>query len=183
MFSFSAKRRGERDVATRIYTTCLTAARRPELYLSYGVPDTLQGRFEMVGFALFPVLNRLMHEPGDDPDLARLVSECFVDDMDGTFREMGLSDNAVSKRMKTLYSSFAGRVTAYREAMGDERALASAVARNVFPGEPEDGRAEALAAYLTAAVAAVSAAGLSQLRRGEIPFPLLAANSKREAVA
>ena len=64
MLSFSAKRRGERDVAARIYNACLAAARRPELYLSYGVPDTLQGRFEMVAFSLFPVLNRLMHEPG-----------------------------------------------------------------------------------------------------------------------
>jgi cytochrome b pre-mRNA-processing protein 3 len=183
MFSFSAKRRGEREVATRIYAACLAAARRPELYLSYGVPDTLQGRFEMVALALFPVLNRLMHEPGDDPDLARLVSERFVDDMDGTFREMGLSDTAVPKRMKTLYSSFAGRVTAYREAIGDERALTSAVARNVFPDDAADRRAEALAAYLTNAVAAVSAADPSQLRRGEIPFPPLAASAKREAVA
>ena len=183
MFPFLAKRRGEREVAARIYAACLTAARRPELYLSYGVPDTLQGRFEMVAFSLFPVLNRLMHEPGDDPDLARLVSECFVEDMDGTFRDMGLSDTVVPKRMKALYGSFAGRVTAYREAAGDERALARAVARNVFPDEAEDGRAETLAAYLTAAVAAVSAADLSELRRGEILFPPLVENVKRGAVA
>ena len=182
MVPFSAKRRGEREVAERIYAACLTAARQPELYLTYGVPDTLQGRFEMVALALFPVLNRLMHEPGDDPELARLVSESFVDDMDATFREMGLSDTAVPKRMKTLYSSFAGRVTAYRQAMGDERALASAVARNVFPGEPEDERAEGLAAYLKAATATVAAADGSRLRSGAIPFPPLASGAKREAV-
>ena len=101
MLLFSAKRRGDRDAAERIYAACLTAARRPELYLGYGVPDTLQGRFEMVAFSLFPILNRLMHEPGDDPDLARLVSENFVKDMDAAFREMGLSDTTVPKRMKT----------------------------------------------------------------------------------
>ena len=50
----------------------LNAARRPAFYLDYGVPDTFQGRFEMLALTLFPVLNRLMHEPGDDPDLARL---------------------------------------------------------------------------------------------------------------
>jgi len=183
MLLFSAKRRGERNVAQRIYAACLTAARRPELYLSYGVPDTMQGRFEMVAFSLFPVLNRLMHEPGGDPDLARLVSESFVDDMDATFREMGLSDTAVSKRMKTLYSSFAGRMTAYRQAIGDERALAGAVARNAFPDESEDERAEALAEYLTDATAAVAAADISVLRRGEIPFPPLGSGPKREAVA
>jgi cytochrome b pre-mRNA-processing protein 3 len=178
MLSFSAKRRGERDVAARIYNACLTAARRPELYLSYGVPDTLQGRFEMVAFSLFPVLNRLMHEPGDDPELARLVSESFVDDMDGAFREMGLSDTAVPKRMKTLYSSFAGRMTAYRQAIGDRRALVEAVARNVFPEEAPDERAEMLAAYLTDATAAVVAADISELRRGNIPFPPLVSGAK-----
>lgn len=179
MLLFSARRRGERDVAQRIYAACLTAARRPELYLGYGVPDTLQGRFEMVALALFPVLHRLMHEPGDDPELARLVSESFVDDMDAAFREMGLSDTVVPKRMKTLYSSFAGRVTAYRQAMGDERALAGAVARNVFPDESEDERAEALAAYVRAATAAVAAADLSALRRGDVPFPPLASASRQ----
>jgi len=50
-----------------------------------------------------------MHEPGDEPDLARLVSESFIEDMDAVFREMGVSDPTVSKRMKTLYGSFAGR--------------------------------------------------------------------------
>ena len=181
MLLFSTRRRGERDAAERVYAACLTAARRPELYLGYGVPDTLQGRFEMVAFALFPVLNRLMHEPGDDPELARLVSESFVDDMDAAFREMGLSDTAVPKRMKTLYSSFAGRVTAYRQAMGDERTLAGAVARNVFPDEPEDERAGALATYLKAATAAVAAVELSALRRGEVPFPSLASTQVRGA--
>jgi cytochrome b pre-mRNA-processing protein 3 len=178
MLLFSAKRRGKRDVAQRVYAACLTAARRPELYLAYGVPDTLQGRFEMVALALFPVLNRLMHEPGDDPELARLVSESFVDDMDAAFREMGLSDTVVPKRMKTLYSSFAGRVTAYRQAMGDERALAGAVARNVFPDEPQDERADALATYLKAATAAVAVAELVALRRGNVPFPPLASASR-----
>lgn len=180
MLLFSAKRRGEREAAERIYAACLAAARRPELYLDYGVPDTLQGRFEMVALALFPVLNRLMHEPGDDPELARLVSESFVDDMDAAFREMGLSDTAVPKRMKTLYRSFAGRVTAYREAIKNEPALAAAVARNVFPDEPHDERADALAAYSMTATAAVATTEMSALRRGEVPFPPLAWARKEE---
>src|SRR5215207_3507140 len=166
MALFSAKRRGERDVAERIYAACLTAARRPELYLTYGVPDTLQGRFEMVALALFPLLNRLMHEPGGDPELARLVSESFVEDMDAAFREMGLSDTAVPKRMKTLYSSFAGRVTAYRNALADDAALADAIARNVFPDAPADGRAADLARYLKAATRAVAVADIAALRQG-----------------
>lgn len=174
MLFFSTRRRTERDVAQRIYAACQAAARRPTLYLDYGVPDTLEGRFEMVALALFPVLNRLMHEPGDDPELARLVSESFVDDMDAAFREMGVSDTSVPKRMKTLYSSFAGRIAAYRQALGEgEGALAAAVARNVFPDASRDDPARALAKYLQASVAAIGAADLAALRLGNVPFPLL----------
>jgi cytochrome b pre-mRNA-processing protein 3 len=172
MIFFLARRRSERGAADRLYAACVEAARRPALYQDYGVPDTLQGRFEMLALHLFVVLDRLVHEPGDDPRLARLVSESFVADMDSAFREMGVGDLSVPKRMKTLYRSFAGRIAAYRGAMaaGDE-ALVSAVARNIFPDSPVDRRAPALARYLSAAVREVRFAELPRLRRGDVPFP------------
>jgi cytochrome b pre-mRNA-processing protein 3 len=171
MVLFSRKQRGAREAAEAIYAASRDAARRPALFLAYGVPDTLQGRFEMMALCLSPVLNRLMHEPGDDPELARLVSESFVDDMDAVFREMGVSDPTVPKRMKTLYSSFAGRISAYRSALTDDGALTEAIARNVFPDAPVDARAAPLAGYLKAATRAVAAASIDTLRQGEIPFP------------
>ncbi len=174
MFRFPFSRKAERDAAPRIYAAALAAARRPALYLHYGVPDTLQGRFEMVALHLFAVLHRLMHEPGDGPELARLISERFVDDMDGTFREMGVGDLSVPKRMQALYSSFAGRMTAYKQAIaGESGMLADAIQRNVFPDGPEPRHAEALAAYLRAAITAVRATDMAMLRRGALPFPAL----------
>ncbi len=172
MLFFSARRRGERETAERIYAACREASRRPAFYLALGVPDTLEGRFEMMALALFPVLDRLMHAEGGEPELARLVSESLVDDMDAVFREMGMADTAVPKRMKTLYRSFAGRMSAYREGLAEgEAALTEAVARNVFPGDPPDVRALALAGYLKAATEALAAADIADLRRGAIPFP------------
>jgi len=182
MFLFSAKRRSDRDAAERIYAACRDAARRPALYLSYGVPDTLQGRFEMLALSLFPVLNRLMHDPGDDPALARLVSERLVEDMDATFREMGVSDPAMPRRMKTLYRSFAGRITAYRDAMEKpEPALAEAIARNVFADTQGNGGAAGLADYLRACVRALAAADLSGIRDGKIRFPEIVERPKGDA--
>lgn len=171
MILFSGKRRNEREAAELIYEACRVAARRPALYAEGGVPNTLQGRFEMLALMLFPVLNRLMHDPGDDPDLARLVSEVFVEDMDATFREMGVSDPTVPKRMQTLYRSFGGRITAYRNALGENDALLQAVARNVFPEAPADPRSEALAAYLKRTVEGIATAELATLRLGAVPFP------------
>ena len=169
---FSAGKRREREAAAGLYAAAVEAARRPVLYTAYGVPDTLQGRFEMMALHLFALLHRLMHEPGDDPELARLVSESFVGDMDAAFREMGVSDLAVPKRMKVLYGSFAGRVGAYRTAFGEgEAALAAALARNVFPDGPEGRSALALAKHLQTTVVAFRQAELAALRRGEAAFP------------
>ena len=169
---FSARRRRDRDAAARLYAAAVEAARRPILYTAYGVPDTLQGRFEMIALHLFALIHRLMHEPGDDPELARLVSESFVGDMDAAFREMGVSDLAVPKRMKVLYGSFAGRFGAYRTALAEgETALAAALARNVFPDGPVEGRALALAKHLQTSLAALRQAELAALRRGEAGFP------------
>ena len=169
---FSDRRRRERAAAERIYAASVAAARRPQLYLALGVPDTLQGRFEMVALHLFPIMHRLMHDPGDDPELARLVSESFVAEMDASFREMGVGDLSVPKRMNALYRSFAGRMSAYKKGVeeGDE-ALLDAVARNVFPDGSADAHALALKAHLAAAVAAVRAADLEAIRRGDLPFP------------
>ncbi|MGH6922633.1 MAG: ubiquinol-cytochrome C chaperone family protein [Propylenella sp.] len=172
MLRFSSSRRAERDAAARLYAAALAASRRPGLYLGYGVPDTPQGRFEMLTLHLFPVLHRLMHKPGDDPALARRISESFVRDMDGAFREMGLGDLSVPKRMRTLYGAFAGRIAAYQRAIGGgDGELAAAIARNVFPDRPEERRAAALADYIAEAVAAVQAADIAAIRRGETPFP------------
>jgi cytochrome b pre-mRNA-processing protein 3 len=174
MLQFARRRRNEREAADRIYTACLAASRRPVFYASLGVPDTLEGRFEMIAIALFPVLNRLMNDPGDDPGLARLVSESFVNDMDAAFREMGVSDTGVPKRMKALYRSFAGRIAAYGEALrATDEALAAAVARNVFPDVPNHDSARAIAAYIRTCTKAVGEVDLPTLRGGGVPFPPL----------
>jgi cytochrome b pre-mRNA-processing protein 3 len=173
MFGLFSTYRARREAAGRIYAAVLAAARHPALYIGYGVPDTLQGRFEMVALHLFAVLHRLMHDPGDDPELARLVSESFVADMDGAFREMGVGDLSVPKRMQALYGSFAGRISAYESGLKDE-SLADAIQRNVFPDAAETGHALALAAYLTEAVAALRAVDMASLNRGDLPFPAAA---------
>jgi cytochrome b pre-mRNA-processing protein 3 len=174
MLQFAQRRRNERDAADRVYAACVVASRRPVFYLSYGVPDTLEGRFEMIALALFPVLNRLMNDPGDDPGLARLVSESFVSDMDAALREMGVSDTTIPKRMKALYGSFAGRIAAYGEALRtSEEALVAAVARNVFSDAQNQESARALATYVRKCVAAVGKVDLSMLRGGGVPFPPL----------
>ena len=49
----------EMDVAHSLYDQVVSAARQPVFYLSYGVPDDLDGRFEMITLHEHLVLRRL----------------------------------------------------------------------------------------------------------------------------
>lgn len=172
MIFSNARRRTESAAAYAIYAAAVAASRRPGLYAGLGVPDTLEGRFEMLALSLFPPLHRLLHDPGDDPDLARRVAETFVADMDAAHREMGISDTRVPKKMKLLYRAFAGRISAYRRASAEgEAALAAAIARNVFPEGAPKGAAEALARQTEAASAAFRTARIGDVRRAEVAYP------------
>lgn len=167
----SARRRRERVAAEGLYAAIVAAARQPALYSGFGVPDTPDGRFEMIALHFRPVVHRLMERPDGDAAFARLLSEVFVADLDSTLREMGVGDLSVPKRMKALYASFAGRLTAYRNAAEQgEGALAAAIARHVSP----TGGGSAclgLARYLIAATASFDDATAAELRQGRAPFP------------
>jgi cytochrome b pre-mRNA-processing protein 3 len=174
MMLFSRRSRRERQAAERLYNEVVAAARARALYRDLGVPDTLQGRFEMMALHLFALVHRLMHEPGDDPELARRLSETFVTDMDAAFRDMGVSDTRVPKRMQAMFGSFAGRIAAYEAGLKEgPAALEAAIARNIFPDVPADGRAAGLARHLQAAVDALQLARLEDLRDGRAAFPPL----------
>ncbi len=171
MILFSPERRRRREAAGRLYAEAVEAARDPALYLEHGVPDTFQGRFEMVTLFVFPLLYRLTHDPGDDPELARLLSENLVAEMDDSFREIGVADLKVPKRMTGFYRSFAGRIAAYGEAArAGHGTLVAALARNIFPDGDGGGHAPALAVRLEAALTAARHASLDDLRRGAFSF-------------
>ena len=172
MIPFSSRRRQDREAAERLYAKIVEQARQPFLYESCGVPDTLDGRFEMMALHLFVVTDRLTQCGKAGAGLARLVSETFVSDMDAAFREMGVGDLTVPKRIKTLYRSFAGRMMAYRQGIEGGRAeLEAALARNVFPDGDRSGGAPRLAAYLRGSADALAKLGLAELRAGQLAFP------------
>ena len=68
------------------------AARAPALYAVLGVPDTLDGRFDMVGLHAFLLIDRLRRDPPPGPELAQAVFDAMFSDMDVTLREMGVGD-------------------------------------------------------------------------------------------
>jgi cytochrome b pre-mRNA-processing protein 3 len=165
-----------------IYGAIVARAREPQFYEHFGVPDTVDGRFDLLVLHLWMVLRRLEPLSGSD-DLAQALFDHFCSDMDANLREMGVGDLTVPKRMQKFGESFYGRSAAYDAALaqgaeqGREQgieALAQALCKNVLNGRrPDDARR--LARYVEASIAHLSACDDAALRNGGWRFaPIMA---------
>jgi cytochrome b pre-mRNA-processing protein 3 len=101
------------------------------------VPDTLDGRFDMIAGVLTLVLLRLERETAPDFKQESVwLTELFVDDMDGQLRQIGIGDMIVGKHIGRMMSALGGRLTAYRAAFAPGGDLDGALARNLYRGDP-----------------------------------------------
>ena len=166
-----------RHAAEELYAVVVAQARRPEFYRDLGVPDTVDGRFELVALHTFLALRRLRSKANAAGARQALV-EVFVDDMDASLREMGAGDLGVGRRVKTMAQALYGRIAAYEAGLaGSEQALVEALRRNVFgtaagPGPNRRRRAEP--SGLCAARKRRNCPG-----RGRVPFWTAAQRAKR----
>ena len=165
-------RRGRHERAGfALYAAAVAAARAPFLYAELGVPDTLDGRFDLVSVYAALLIRRLRAAPAPGPALAQAVFDAMFSDMDVTLRELGVGDLSVGKRVRTMWEAFHGRAAAYEPllAAGDAAGLAEALVRNVWRGAPAPG-APALARRILAEDAALARQALDRLAAGEVAF-------------
>jgi cytochrome b pre-mRNA-processing protein 3 len=121
--------------ADALYAAIVAAARRPGWYLDGRVPDTMDGRFDMVAAVTAIALIRLERDPEHGNAAATRLTEAFVDDMDGQLREAGVGDVVVGKHIGKMVSALGGRLTAYRTALAaEDGALETALVRNLYRG-------------------------------------------------
>ena len=155
-----------------LYGAIVAQARSVAFYADYRVPDTVEGRFDLIVLHLVLLLNRLDRRAEAARGLGQELFDAFCRDLDANLREMGVGDLAVPKRMQTFAEAFYGRQAAYLAALdaADERVFEKALARNIFPAGADAGAAQ-LARYARAAVTRLDAQDDSTLIRGEVVFP------------
>ena len=159
-----------RGTIEAIYGMIVTQAREPLFYRDLGVPDTVNGRFDLLLVHLWMVLHRLRPLPGG-PSLSQALFDRFCDDMDANLREMGVGDLTVPKRMQAFGEAFYGRTAAYDLALrAGSEALAQALCKNIFSGE-RLGQAWQLAVYVEGTIAALAVANEAALLQGSWTFP------------
>ncbi|WEX07456.1 ubiquinol-cytochrome C chaperone family protein [Chelativorans sp. AA-79] len=172
---FGAQKRARRLVVEALYGKIVAAARRPQLYADWHVPDTPLGRFEMLSLHLFLLLHRLRGETGPLQEVAQETTDHFFREVDHSLRELGIGDLGVPKRIKKLARMFYGRLSAYGQAVdaGDEAALAEALRRNIVPDRAVWNEAAALATYMMEANHALAGLGRDAFLAGRLSFPPL----------
>ncbi|RPI34214.1 MAG: hypothetical protein EHM67_14695, partial [Hyphomicrobiaceae bacterium] len=114
MFAWLSRRLDRRRNARELYGSIVTQARAPIFYTAWGVPDTVQGRFEMLVLHVCVVLDRLQQEAAPGGELARAVTEAFIADMDASMREMTFGDLAVPREIARTAAALFDRHSAYR---------------------------------------------------------------------
>jgi cytochrome b pre-mRNA-processing protein 3 len=167
-------RRGRHErVGFELYGAAVAAAREPFLYTGLDVPDTLDGRFDMVALHTFLLIQRLKREPSPGPALAQAVFDAMFSDMDVNLREMGVGDLSVGRKVRVMWEAFHGRAAAYAAAMtaGDMAALEAALDRNVWRGDPPGaGSTATLRRVVLAQEAHLATRSLKSLAGGTVTF-------------
>lgn len=155
---------GARDALEPLYRAVVARGRDPAWYRE-GVPDTMDGRFDMIAAVLALVLLRLEAEGAAGRDPSVLLTEIFIDDMDGTLRQIGIGDYVVGKHVGRMMGALGGRLAAFREGPFE-----AAVRRNIFhESPPSDDSVASVAGRLLRLAEALAATDLDTVLAGGLP--------------
>ena len=155
-----------------LYGAIVAQARSVVFYNAYGVPDTVEGRFDLIVLHIVLLLARLDRDGSCARGIGQKLFDLFCGDLDANLREMGVGDLTVPKRMRQFGEAFYGRQGAYLTALAapEDQELENALARNIFYGMNGDG-VGSLARYARAVLRAFEDQDENALLRGEIAFP------------
>jgi cytochrome b pre-mRNA-processing protein 3 len=168
-----ARRESVRAGAETAYRRVVAHARDAAFFTGFGVPDTIDGRFEMICLHAFLYLHRLKSDRPGSAALAQAFFDTMFVDLDRGLRELGTGDLSVGRQVKRMAQGFYGRVQAYEQGLAqDDSALAAAIARNVFGTTGQSVAAStALAGWVRSAAAALATQPSEELYAGTIRFP------------
>lgn len=170
---FGLFKRPQRKAEHKVYCEIVAQARQPVFFEAYAVPDTIDGRFDMIVLHAVLLFRRLRGEGETVARFAQNVFDLFFKDMDSALREMGVSDVRVPKKIKVMGEAFYGRADAYMTAMkeGDLEGLATALARNLYPeAETTPEGARALARYMMKSAETMDAQKSEAILKGELGY-------------
>lgn len=167
------KPRPAKAAGAKLYASAVAQARSAAFYRDFGVRDSMEGRFELFSLHVILLIERLKGQGEPAAETSQAVFDSYVKGLDDAFREIGVADTSVGKKMKKLAGAFYGRLKTYDEAVAglpDDTAVRDFLARTAFE-ERGEGDVTALSAYLTKARQALAGQPLDGLLQGDVTWP------------
>ncbi|MBM3517409.1 MAG: ubiquinol-cytochrome C chaperone [Alphaproteobacteria bacterium] len=161
------------ETAAALYRTAATQARLPAFYAApIGVPDDVDGRFDLLLLHVFLVVRRLRREGDAGAPLAQALCDALFADLDRGLRELGVGDMGLRRRMRVMAQAWGGRSVAYEDALAaGTQALEATLARNLYGRQGVTGAAAAaLAEYVREADRVLAAQDARALNLGQVAF-------------
>jgi cytochrome b pre-mRNA-processing protein 3 len=160
------------EAAELAYGRIVEQSRRAAFFVACGVPDTVDGRFELICLHAFLYLHRLKREQPQAAPLGQRFFDTMFGDFDRSLREMGTGDLGVGREIKRMARAFYGRIAAYEHGLtGGDLVLQSALARNLFgTAPPNPARLEAMASYVRREAERLNRQEADELLAGRISF-------------
>ena len=159
----------------KLYAALVQQSRNPAFYDRLGVPDSIDGRFDLLAVHAFLALAALRGEGDAARDLGTRLATAIFAGFEDALRELGVGDMGMSRRIKAMADGFYGRLAAYDAACMDETLLTAVLLRNVYRSDSaREGDAKRLATYVMANRGVFSTpSGLSTLLLGQPDFASL----------
>ncbi len=175
MFALLKRQNRKAKAADKLYQAIMACTRQPDFYTYYGVPDTLDGRFDLLCLHGFLVMDRLLEGGREGQVLSQALFDRMFRDMDQILREIGIGDLSLPRHVKRMMTGFHGRATTYRDALAvdDEKTLVQALLKNLYGSAEHKPSAEilsAMACYMRGMTAHLAAQDLATLAAGKVDF-------------
>ena len=152
----------------KLYHATVEQARSKAFYETYQIPDTIDGRFDLLLLHVILLMRRLREQKETKQQLFDLM---FAD-MDRSLREMGVGDMSIGKKIRPMISAFYGRGQAYEKSIleGDDE-LAMTLSRNLYGASPPtEDLIEKLVLYVRRSLASLEAQDLLHIEAGRVEF-------------
>lgn len=164
----------KKKMAQSLYRKAVLHARRPEFYDRMGVPDSVDGRFDMITLHVILIMLCLSHD-STGAKVNQALFDVMFQDMDKALREMAIGDLSVPKHMKRMMNGFNGRLQNYRQALEEDGALNEVLLRNVYGSaeDPSAAQVADMAEYVRHAYDFLKEAGSKKILDGTGDYPEL----------
>ncbi|MGB0719898.1 MAG: ubiquinol-cytochrome C chaperone family protein [Bdellovibrionales bacterium] len=169
MFGLLKRKNPYEQAARDLYLCVMAQSRAPVFYEDFGVPDTFDGRFDVLSLHLFMVMEALRAHGAAGADLSQALFDVCFADMDQTLREMGIGDMGIPKHMRKMMTAFNGRMHAYQTGL-EQGDLRAALARNVYGDAGDAAHPDALERYVRHTLGGLTALGFAAFEAGEVVF-------------